>query len=107
MLKLCLVFAMLAVGPLLACGASALQTADTWAQRVCQLVNALPEAASSSLPTNIAVTVQITPTVAVAVIASFPPPQADAGVDAPAPSVVLSAVAIPLPTAAADAGAAE
>jgi len=96
MLKLCLVFAMLAVGPLLACGASALQTADTWAQRVCQLVNALPEAASSSLPTNIAVTVQITPTVAVAVIASLP-----------APSVVLSAVAIPLPTAAADAGAAE
>lgn len=92
-----------------ACTSSALQTADTWAQRVCRLVLAVPVASESVLPPNVSLTVAVTPSIAVVVVASETPPgkatsEGDAGSSsdstAPTASAVVQkkAFAIPLPT---------
>jgi hypothetical protein len=97
-LKLCVVFAALSVG--VACPGTdlqtAAQTADGWAQRVCQLIAAVPLSSSSTLPANVTVNVQVTPSVAVAVVLSSVP---DAGVQDAPPRPVGSAYSIPLPMA--------
>jgi hypothetical protein len=84
-----------------ACASTELQTADTWAQRVCRLILAFPAASESALPPNVIVNVQVTPTVAVAILSAAP----DAGVDAPPTAAAASA--IPLPMVLPDAAASE
>lgn len=103
-LKLCLVVAVISIGPIVAACTPDAQavaaTADTWAKRVCNLIEQTPPAAASTLPSNVTIDVQITPSVAVAVVASYPPPQssvADAGPPQDAAPIAVSALKIPLP----------
>jgi hypothetical protein len=53
-LKLCVVIAV-AVLPVFACREA--ETAETWAKKVCSVVQALPEASASSLPAGTKVTI--------------------------------------------------
>jgi hypothetical protein len=101
-LKLCVVLGALGFGA--ACGTTAaLQTADTWAHRVCSLVNALPEASASTLPPSVNVTVTITPSVAVASVGPAPAPSASgaasAAAVAPGLAIAPHALALPMPLA--------